>query len=380
MSNENSEESPRKYRAIGWYVLVAIVVLIVVGLVVVALWRTFVPDADVWTDDAQIDAHYVTIAPRVQGQIARVLVDDNEPMRKGQPLVRLDARDYKTALTAAQARLASSRAGLAEIGAEIERQPALIAQAAATVKKDRASADFARRNAERYDTLARNHGISREDEQRQTASAASAAAQLKADEAALDNARKQLAVLKARREQSEAAVQQAQADRDQARLSLSYTTVKAPEDGVVTELAARTGAWVEPGTALMAVVPLHRIYVLAHYRETDLTHVQPGQTVSIHVDAFPNDDLKGHVDSVAPATGVTFSPVAADNATGNFTKVVQRLPVKITIDPGQGAVARLKQGMSVETTIHTGLADVNSNLGVHGQKTESPAASTDTAS
>ena len=155
-----------------------------------------------------------------------------------------------------------------------------------------------------------------------------------------------------------------------ARLNLSYTEVVAPKAGVVGERAARPGAWVDPGTALMAIVPLQNIYVQANYRETELTHVRPGQRVSIHVDAFPDAPLTGHVDSLAPATGVTFSPIAPDNATGNFTKVVQRLPIKITIDPGQGAVDRLKQGLSVETTIHTDLADVDSNLGVHGQPSD----------
>lgn len=362
-----SEQTPNKSRSIGWYVLLAIVVLIVVGFASVALWRTFAPDADVWTNDAKIDAHYTTITPRVKGQIADVRIDDNEQVHKGQPLVKLDASDYQTAVAAAEARLATQRANRAEIKAEIKRQPARIAQARATVKKDQASADFARRNAKRYDKLARNHSLSREQQQRQTASADSAEAQLDTDEAALQEAKKQLEVLKTRKQQADAKLKQAQDKLDQARLNLSYTTIRAPEDGVVGERAARVGAWVDPGTALMAIVPLQRIFVTAHYRETDLTHVAPGQPVSIHVDAFPDMHLAGHVASLAPATGVTFSPVAPDNATGNFTKVVQRLPVKIAIDPGQGAIARLKQGLSVETTIHTGLADVHSNLGAHGR-------------
>jgi membrane fusion protein (multidrug efflux system) len=150
-------------------------------------------------------------------------------------------------------------------------------------------------------------------------------------------------------------------------LLMLTTGVVAPTDGVVGERAARPGIWVEPGAALMAIVPLQRIFVTAHYRETQLTHVAPGQPVSIHVDAFPHMHLKGRVASLAPATGVTFSPVAPDNATGNFTKVVQRLPVKIAIESGQKAITKLKQGMSVETTVYTGFADVQSNLGIHNK-------------
>ncbi|RJS91155.1 HlyD family secretion protein [Salinisphaera sp. Q1T1-3] len=365
-----SEEQPKKRRSLGWYVLLAIVALIVVVFVAVVLWRTFVPSANVWTNDAQIEAHYTTISPRVQGQIATVLVNDNEPVHKGQPLVKIDPRDYQTAVAAAKASLATAQASLAETRAEIARQPARIDQAQATVNKDQASAEFARRNADRYNTLARQHGISQEDRQRQDASARSAEAQTNADEAALADARKQLDVLKAQASGAEANLQQAQANLDQAKLNLSYTTIVAPEEGVITQRAARPGAWVNAGTALMAVVPLQRIYVLAHYRETELTHVAPGQKVSIHVDAFPNMKLSGHVDSLAPATGVTFSPVAPDNATGNFTKIVQRLPVKIAIDADRNVIARLKQGLSVETTIHTHYADVDSTLGIHGPTTD----------
>lgn len=362
-----SKDTPKKRRSLGWTILLALVGLIVIGFVIIALWRTFMPRANVWTNDAKIQAHYTTVAPRIKGKISKVLVNDNEQVKKGQPLVKLDPSVYQAAVASGWARLATQRANLTEIKAEIDRQPARIAQAEATVKKDKANAEFERRNARRYATLVRSHGISREEQQRQQAKADTAAAQLKTDEAALEDAKKQLAVLKGRREQAEANIQQAQADLDQAQLNLSYTTIFAPEDGVIAQRAARVGAWVDPGTALMATVPLQRLYILAHYRETKLEHVQPGQRVTINVDAFPGLKLKGHVDSLAPATGVTFSPVAPDNATGNFTKVVQRLPVKITVDPGQDAIAKLKQGLSVETTIHTNFDHVDSNLGIYGK-------------
>ena len=366
----SDSEQPQKSRSIGWVILIVIIAAVVVIGVAAALWQTFVPDADIWTNDAQIEAHYVTVAPRVSGQVAEVLVADNEVVEKGQPLARLDARPYETAVAEAKAQVGTARARVDELAAEIARQPALIDQAQAVVERDRASADFAERNAKRYRELASANGISEESRQRQDADARSASSQLAADRADLAAAKSQLKVLKAQKEQAEASLAVARARLADARLNLSYTDVVAPKAGVVGERAARPGAWVDPGTALMAVVPLQNIYVQANYRETDLTHVAPGQPVSIHVDAFPDDPLTGHVDSLAPATGVTFSPIAPDNATGNFTKVVQRLPIKITIDPGQGAIARLKQGLSVETTIHTGFADVDSNLGVSGASTD----------
>lgn len=369
-----SDTAPKKTRSLGWYLLLGVIVVIVVGFVAVALWRTFMPNADVWTNDAQIETNYTVISPRISGRVAAVPVDDNQPVRAGELLVRLDVRDYETAVAAAKARLATARAGQAEIIAEITRQPTLIAQAKAKVTGDRAAARFARHNAERYDTLAQSHGISREQQQRQQSAADTAEAQLAADQAALDNARKQLDVLKARRQQAAADIQQARADLAQAQLNLSYTRVRAPTDGVIAQRAARPGQWVGAGTALMALVPLKRLFVLAYYRETELTHVAPGQAVSIHVDAYPDMPLTGHVASLAPATGVTFSPVAPDNATGNFTKVVQRLPVKIVIDPGQNAIAKLKQGLSVETTIHTGLATVQNNLGIYHDGAGRPSA------
>ncbi|WP_348760667.1 HlyD family secretion protein [uncultured Salinisphaera sp.] len=366
----SDSEQPQKSRSIGWVILIVIIATVVVIGVAAALWQTFVPDADIWTNDAQIEAHYVTVAPRVSGQVAEVLVADNEVVEKGQPLARLDARPYETAVAEAKAQVGTARARVDELAAEIARQPALIDQAQAVVERDRASADFAERNAKRYRELASANGISEESRQRQDADARSASSQLAADRADLAAAKSQLKVLKAQKEQAEASLAVARARLADARLNLSYTDVVAPKAGVVGERAARPGAWVDPGTALMAVVPLQNIYVQANYRETDLTHVAPGQPVSIHVDAFPDDPLTGHVDSLAPATGVTFSPIAPDNATGNFTKVVQRLPIKITIDPGQGAIARLKQGLSVETTIHTDFADVDSNLGVSGASTD----------
>jgi membrane fusion protein, multidrug efflux system len=182
-------------------------------------------------------------------------------------------------------------------------------------------------------------------------------ASLDSAEASLAAARRQLDVLNAERSASEAAVRADEAQLEQAKLNLSYTQVRAPIDGMVGERSVQVGNYVSPGTTLMTVVPLDQVYIEANYREVALLHVHSGQPVTIHLDAY-NIDLKGTVDSVPPASGATFAPIAPNNATGNFTKIVQRLPVKIVVTPGQPLVKLLRVGLSVETTINTGLENV----------------------
>ncbi|MDX1897563.1 HlyD family secretion protein, partial [Pseudomonas aeruginosa] len=156
-----------------------------------------------------------------------------------------------------------------------------------------------------------------------------------------------------RQGQARGDLQRMQARRDQARLDLSYCELRAPFDGLVGRRQLRVGAYVTPGSALLAVVPLQQAYVVGNFQETQLTHVSPGQAVEIRVDTFPGEVLRGHVDSIAPATGLSFAPIAPDNATGNFTKVVQRIPVKIVLEPRQAMAGKLRVGMSVEARIDT---------------------------
>jgi len=168
---------------------------------------------------------------------------------------------------------------------------------------------------------------------------------------------RQLAVLKAQRSTAEAKLEQAMAQRDQAKLNLSYTKICAPVDGMIAERGVQVGNYVSPGTGVMAVVPLSQVYVVANYREVQLQHVESGQPATIRVDAY-NIDLVGTVVDVPAATGTIFTPLAPENATGNFTKIVQRLPVRIDLMPGQPLARLLRVGLSVETTIHTGFANV----------------------
>jgi membrane fusion protein (multidrug efflux system) len=336
--------------------------LVLAGLVVVifaagVLYTIFRPRPDVWTDDAYVMVHYATIAPRVSGQVATVPVDDNDIVKAGQVLATLDPRDNETALASAEAVVARDRAQLDEISATVSRQPSIIEEQQAAVASARATLAFAQDNAHRYDHLATTGAGTVEEHQKADTTLQQGQASLDSAEASLDAANRQLDVLKAKRSAAEAAVKADEAQLEQAKLNLSYTQILAPIDGMVGERSVQVGNYVGPGATLMTVVPLDHVYIEANYREVDLLHIRSGQPVTIHLDAY-DIDLKGTVDSVPPASGAAFAPIAPNNATGNFTKIVQRLPVKIVVTPGQPLAKLLRVGLSVETTIHTGLEDV----------------------
>jgi membrane fusion protein, multidrug efflux system len=336
------------------FVLVGLVVAIFAAVVLYIIFR---PRPDVWTDDAYVMVHYATIAPRVSGQIATVPVDDNDVVKTGQVLATLDPRDNETALASAEATVARDRSQLDEISTTVSRQPSIIEEQQAAVAAARAKLTFAQDNARRYGNLAATGAGTMQEHQQADTTLAQAQASLDSADASLDAARRQLDVLKAQRSAAQAAVRANEAQLGQASLNLSYTQILAPIDGMVGERSVQVGNYVSPGTTLMTVVPLDQVYIEANYREVHLLHVRGGQPVTVHLDAY-NIDLKGTVDSVPPASGAAFAPIAPNNATGNFTKIVQRLPVKIVVTPGQPLAKLLRVGLSVETTIHTGLEDV----------------------
>jgi membrane fusion protein (multidrug efflux system) len=333
-----------------------------VGLVVAifataVLYIIFRPRPDVWTDDAYVMVHYATIAPRISGQVATVPVDDNDVVKTGQVLATLDPRDNETALASAEAAVARDRSRLDEISATVSRQPSIIEEQQAAVTAARAKLTFAQDNARRYGNLAATGAGTTQEHQQADTTLAQAQASLDSADASLDAARRQLDVLRAQGSAAEAAIRADGAQLEQARLNLSYTRILAPIDGMVGERSVQVGNYVSPGTTLMTVVPLDQVYIEANYREVHLLHVRSGQPVTIHLDAY-NVDLIGTVDSIPPASGAAFAPIAPNNATGNFTKIVQRLPVKIMVTAGQPLAKLLRVGLSVETTIHTGLEDV----------------------
>lgn len=299
------------------------------------------------TDDAVIAADYTLVAPKVSGYIHTVNVTDNQQVKAGDVLATIDDRDYRVALEAAHANLQISEAKRGSIEAQLEQQKATIAQTEAAVSASQATLSYAGQNANRYRRLLKSGTATADEQQKSSSTMLSAAAQVKQSQAAVLAAHKEVAVLQASLKQADADIAAMQASVDQAQLNLSYTQITAPISGSVGQRAVRQGAWVAAGTRLLAVVPLQQSYVVANFLETQLAHVSNGQPVSVTVDALPGVTLRGHVDSIAPATGSTFAAITADNATGNYTKVVQRLPVKIVLEPGQSDLQRLRVGMSV---------------------------------
>jgi membrane fusion protein (multidrug efflux system) len=305
------------------------------------------------TDDAYLQADSVSISPQIAGYIVAAPVQDNQAVAPGQLLARIDDRDYRTALAAAQANADSAAAGAEMLVQQMAQQTYAIAEAQAAVASDQATLSFARQNYGRYASLAQNGAATAQEAQQSGTSAKNSQANLQRDLAALGVARTQMAVLSAELVKAQAGVGLAQANLAQARLNLGYTIITSPIEGVVGERSLRVGQYVEAATPLMAVVPLQAVYITANYKETQLTDVRPGQKVAISVDTFPGAVVHGVVNSIAPASGEEFALLPPDNATGNFTKIVQRVPVKISIDPHDPLIGQLRPGMSAEPAIDT---------------------------
>ncbi|MCB8877858.1 HlyD family secretion protein [Acidisoma silvae] len=316
------------------------------------------------TDDAYVSADFSTVAPRVAGLIDHVFVDDNALVHAGQELAHIDDRDYRIALTSTEAGLASAKADVENLDSEIARQQALIDQARATLMADDAALAFSKANAARYRNLSRAGAGTVEQQQQSTSDLQRNLADKERDEAALAATKAQVPVLEAQRTRAVAQALRAAAARDQAKLNLSYTRIVAPVGGMVGERGVRVGSYVSPETPLLAVVPLQAAYILANFLEDQLDRISNGQCARITVDSFPGQALHGWVDSLAPASGIAFSPIPPDNATGNFTKVVQRLALKIRLEPDQPLLQRLRVGMSVEARINTATARCDVQQGI----------------
>ncbi len=305
---------------------------------------------EVSTDDAYVKADNTTIAPKVSGYLHEVLVGDNERVKAGQVLARIDDRDYAVALEQSRAGVAAAEAAVSSKQAQLDVQQSVIEAAKATLDVDTASATFTRQENKRYTDLAATGYGSVQNAQAAQSRDAGALAAIERDKANIASAINQVELLKAELSQAVAAVARAKALQRQAELNLSYTTIVAPIDGIIGNRTLRAGQYVQAGTQLMSLVPASGAYVIANYKETQLTDVKAGQAVDIEVDMFPGQVVHGHVDSLAPASGQEFALLPPDNATGNFTKVVQRIPVKIALD---SAGVELRPGMSVIPTIQT---------------------------
>ncbi|MCA6126136.1 HlyD family secretion protein [Bradyrhizobium sp. WSM 1704] len=304
------------------------------------------------TDDAYVKADSTIIAPKVSGYIARVLVADNQPVRAGQLLAEIDDRDYRTALNQARADVEAAGASVHNLDAQLALQQPLIDQGKADVSAAEANLKFAQEEQARYDGLMKTGSGTIQRAQQTDAALRATTAQLQGAKSALSAAERKVDVLSTQRAQAVAQLDRAHAAEQQAELNLSYTRITAPVDGTVGARTLRVGQYVQAGTQLMAVVPLDAVYVVANFKETQLTHVRNGQPVELTVDSFHGTKLRAHVDSLSPASGLEFALLPPDNATGNFTKIVQRVPVKIVLDD-HSLTGLLRPGMSAVPTIDT---------------------------
>ena len=408
-SRRKKPADPRRKRAIRFIILALVVVGIIIAIPIYAYYS--VRES---TDDAQVDGHVVPISPRIAGTILAVLVNDNQQVKAGQELVRLDPADYQVALEQAKAQLATAQANTAESianvpltsintrsqvstsASQLEESQAAVAAAQQAVNAARArlnstNATLAQRQASlvkaekdlvRFQDLVSKDEISQDYDAAVAASQSNAAqvdsakadivaaqhmldqsiAQLNQAKARLSTAQiqrrqsqevrpKQEAVSEARYKQAQAQVQQKQSDIDQAQLNLGYTVVRAPVDGIVSRKNAEPGMQVSPGQQIMALVPLDDVWITANFKETQLKSMRVGQKVEISVDTYGGRKYRGHVDSIAAASGAKFSLLPPENATGNYVKVVQRIPVKIVLEPGENRDHSLLPGMSVEPTV-----------------------------
>ncbi len=343
----------------GLLMAAAAAALLVGGLGGSHYWTT--SRFEIATDDAYVAADSTPVAPKISGYIKDVLVTDNQAVKAGDVLARIDDSDLQTALSQSKANVAAAAADIGNLKAQIEQQQQVIAAARSNITADQASQLYAQQDHSRYaDLVKTGFGTVQKVQQAQSAiSQANAAVQR--DQAVLAGALKQSDVLRAQLTRAEAELAHDVSLQKQAELNLGYTNIVAAIDGTVGARALRTGAYVQAGTQLMQIVPLQTVYITANYKETQLTNVHAGQPVEVEVDTFPGVKIAGHVDSLSPASGQEFALLPPDNATGNFTKIVQRIPVKIALEPNSALAGRLRPGMSVESIIDTKPAAVGAS-------------------
>ncbi|MHC2148988.1 HlyD family secretion protein [Pseudomonas sp. 210_17 TE3656] len=305
------------------------------------------------TDDAYVGADVTIISAKVPGYISEVTVLDNQFVKAGDVLARIDVRDYRAALAKAEGAVAAQQASLINLDAIEQLQQAVINQAKAQIDATDAEAQRAGSDHTRYQTLVRTQAVSVQSAQQVEATWKAARADRARADAGLMAARRQLDVIDSQRGQAQAALQQAQAEREQALLNIGYTELRAPVDGYVGNRRARVGAYAAAGSQLLSVVPAKGLWIDANFKEDQLAHMQVGQAVSIRADILPGREFHGHVESLAPATGAQFSVLPPENATGNFTKIVQRVPVRVRLDSVDADFGALRPGLSVVAQVNT---------------------------
>ncbi|CCE05537.1 Secretion protein HlyD family protein [Bradyrhizobium sp. STM 3843] len=305
------------------------------------------------TNNAYLRADQVAMAPRVSGQVSEIYVSDNEEVAAGQALLKIDPRRYEMTERQAKATVEAREADVAKAEADLRQQDAVIAQGEADVKTAEANSDLAEKEFERAAVLA-TRGFATQQKNEQTESAlAQARSTVNLKQAVLDAARQQIATLKAQLAQARAQLAAAKENLSQAEIDLNDTVLRSPIAGRVGDRTVQLGQFAQPGTRLLTIVPTDRMYLVANFKETQLAHMRPGQPAEIRVDAYPDLALTGTVDSFSPGTGAQFALLPPENATGNFTKIVQRVPVRIRVNAPEKAAPAFVPGLSVEVSVNT---------------------------
>jgi membrane fusion protein (multidrug efflux system) len=305
------------------------------------------------TDDAYVGGDVSDLAPRVDGLITQVAVRDNQFVHAGDLLVKIDDRDYRVALAKAAAEIAGDQARLANLDADTALQLALINEAKADVSAAAAQTALAALNQARYRILADTQAASTQDSQTADANAAEAEANKLKAQAALVAAQAQLSVIDTQKQEEIANLAGAEADLRDAQLNIGYTEIRAPVDGLIGNRSAHLGGYATIGAQLVSIVPANGLWVDANFKEDQLARMAPGETVTVVADVLPGAKIAGVVASLAPATGAVFSILPAENATGNFTKIVQRVPVRILLQGDAARLGLLRPGLSVTAFVDT---------------------------
>ncbi|UBM27696.1 HlyD family secretion protein [Pseudomonas sp. p1(2021b)] len=332
---------------------VGILLCLLALTVLVAGWAIARSNSATSTDNAYVRGDVTSLAAKVAGYVVAVEVQDNQRVQAGDVLFRIDDRDYRAQLAQAEANVKAAEASLANVEAQTQLQQAQIREAAASVQSAVAQRSLANKTHERSRKLIVYSAVSQSVVDQTDAARSSAQAAVSAASATLDAQQQRIAVLIAQRESALAAIAQAQAARDLARIELEHTIVRAPVSGVVGNRQVRVGRFVTPGGALLDLVPVDNVWVVANFKETQVERIQPGQRVQVTIDGYPDGALEGVVDSFAPGSGAAFSLLPPDNATGNFVRVVQRVPVKIRLvqNPLPG---RIVPGLSARVEVEVG--------------------------
>ncbi|MGE4373121.1 MAG: HlyD family secretion protein [Xanthobacter sp.] len=314
---------------------------------------------EVSTEDAYVGADTSILAAKVGGYVTSVDVATHQPVKAGDVIARIDDGDYQLALRATEGKIDTQQAALVRFDEQHKAAEAAVAQAQAQLAAENAELARAEREYERQDKLASSNFASRSVLDNARADRDKAKARVLSAKAEIASAQAEISVLAAQRKEAERLLAEYRVARDKAQRDLDFTLVRAPIDGVVGNRAVQVGQLVQPGTRLVAVVPLDAVYVDANFKETQLGRLKPGQKVSVYVDAYPDHDFTGHVVSVSPASGAVFSLLPPENATGNFTKIVQRIPVRIALDPAGLQKHELRPGMSVTAVVDTRPGDAS---------------------